>query len=65
MVRSRSVGKRVHILWSLEASENLNTQDEGDRLTTATGNLFEDMMTTYHPPGVDEEVAGHAIPIRR
>ena len=65
--RPLSFGRRntCALVLAMEARENLNTQDKSDRLTTATGNLFEDTMANYHPSGVAGEVAGHPIPLRR
>ena len=43
---------------AMEAREGPNTQDRAEHLTAATGHTFEDVMTTYHPPGIAGQVAG-------
>ena len=48
----------MRIVLAMEAREGPNTQDKAERLMAATGHLFEDMMATYHPPGIAGKVAG-------
>ena len=43
-----------------QSCENLDTQDKGDSLTTATGKLFKDMTATCHPPSIAGEIAGRS-----
>ena len=56
--RSPSAEKHMRIVLAMEAREGPNTRDKAERLMAATGHLFEDMMATYHPPGIAGEVAG-------
>merc|ERR1712136_553714 len=56
--RSPSAEKHMRIVLAMEAREGPNTRDKAERLMAATGHLFEDMMATYHPPGIAGKVAG-------
>ena len=49
---SPSAEKCTRIVLAMEAREGPNTQDKGECLMAATGHLFEEMMATFHPPGV-------------
>ena len=42
----------MRIVLTMEVFEGPNTQDNVERVTAATGHLFEDVMATCHPPGV-------------
>ena len=42
----------MRIVLTTEAREGLNTQDKAERLMAETGRLFEEMVATFHPPGV-------------
>ena len=42
----------MRIVLATEAREGLNTQDKAERLNAETGHLIEEMVATFHPPGV-------------
>ena len=44
--------KCTRIVLAMEAREGPNTRDKNECLMAATGHLFEEMMATFHPPGV-------------
>ena len=55
LVRQRNTST---LCWPVEACESLNTQDRAVHLTAETGQLFEEMMVTYHSLGIAGKVAG-------
>ena len=50
--RSPSREKHKRIVLTIVGLEGPNTQDKVERVTAATGHLFEDVMATCHPLGV-------------
>ena len=49
------------IVLAMKGLEGPNTQHKAERLMAATGHLLEDVMDTFHQPGVDEEVADKIV----
>ena len=52
--RSPATEKHKRIVLAMLGLEGLNTQDKAKRFMAATGHHLEDVMATYHPPGVAE-----------
>ena len=48
--------EHASIPFAFEAREHPSTQDNAGRPVAAIGHNHEDMMATYHPPGIAEEV---------
>ena len=57
VVRSPSAEKHGRIVLTMEALECPNTQVQAEHLMAVSGHLFEDIMATFHPPGITGEVA--------
>ena len=47
----------MRIVLAMEAREGPDPEDKAEFLMAATGHLLEDLMATYHPPGIPDEVA--------
>ena len=56
--RSPSAEKHWRSVLAMEAREGPNDQNKTVRLRSATGRLFEDVMATYHQPGIAGEACG-------
>ena len=54
--RSPFAVKHASVAFTFEARELPNTQDKAGRPVAAIGHYHEDMMATYHPPGIAEEL---------
>ena len=55
---SPSAGKHVRMVLAMEGLEGPNTQGKAERFMAETGHHLEEMMATYHPPGIAGKVAG-------
>ena len=55
--------EHASIPFAFEARERPSTQDKAGRPVAAIGHCHEDMMATYHPPGIAEEVDGKSSAI--
>ena len=62
--RSPSAEKHMRIVLAMEAREGPNAQDKTERVRSATGHLFEDVMATYHQPGIAGEACGKSSNIQ-
>ena len=49
--------RHMCIVLAMEAREGPDPEDKAEFLMAATGHLLEDLMATYHPPGIPDEVA--------
>ena len=56
--RSPSAVTHGRMVFAMEAREGPNTSRKAERLIATTGQLFEEMMATYHPLDIASKVAG-------
>lgn len=56
--RSAIARTSIHVVLAMEAREGPECHEKADRLRKQTSHLFADVIATFHPEGIDGEVAG-------